>query len=315
MFSPRPSTRPITQERTSTRLALWITVLVLLAATAVRFYHLHKQSLWFDEGIVVHAAGQSSWTAVVQADPTNPPLYAFLLHLTLPALGDSLFALRWPSAMLGVLGVVLTVRLARRLGGRAAGLFAGLLAAFSPILWWASQEIRMYGLMAALLLVVAEAWFEIMRGRGPARAAWLRLWAAEALLLYSHTSAPVVMLWLNVVTPLAWLTRRSLRRPDARTWVIGQVAVVAAWLPWFLGNFLKVKAANTVAPANTPLDLNLLSAIWQAFWAAAWTMVGREPLLVALSGFFLALALLTIPWRASAARWLAVSSPLIQPGC
>ena len=310
MYSPRSSTRL----RQSARLALWVAVPVLLAATAARFYHLQKQSLWFDEGIVVHAARQATWTAVVQADPTNPPLYAFLLHRTLPVLGDSLYALRWPSAMLGVLGVVLTVRLARRLGGLAAGLSAGVLAAFSPILWWASQEVRMYGLMAVLLLVVAEAWFEIIGAKGSVRAAWVRLWAAEALLLYSHTSAPVVALWLNIVTPLAWLARRSLGRPDARAWVIGQAAVAAAWLPWFLGNFLGVKAANAVAPAHMPLDLNLLSTIWQAFWAAAWAMVGREPLLAALSAFFLILALLTIPWRASAARWLAVHCLVLVAG-
>ena len=221
---------------TSGRLTLL--VVLLLAATTVRFYHLLKQSLWFDEGIAVHAASQPGWLAVVRADPTNPPLYSFLLHLTLPLTGDGLFALRWPSALVGVIGVALTMRLAGRLGGPAAGLFAGLLAAFSPILWWASQEVRMYGLMAALLLVVAEAWFDIAQSSGRARAAWWRLWAAEGLLLYTHTSAPVVVLWLNLVTPLAWLLRRSFRRPDARRWVIGQASVVVLWLPWFFGNFL-----------------------------------------------------------------------------
>ncbi len=281
-------------------------VVLLLAATAVRLYHLQSQSLWFDEAIAVHAASQPGWLAVVRADPTNPPLYACLLHLSLPLTGDSLFALRWPSAMLGLLGVALTLRLARRLGGHAAGLFAGLLAAFSPILWWASQEVRMYGLMAGLLLIAAEAWFQLVLDSGRPRAAWLRLWAAEALLLYTHTSAPVAVLWLNLVTPLVWLSRRSLRRPDARVWVIGQAGVAAIWLPWFFSNFLGVKAANALAPAHTPLDLTLLNSIWQAFWAAAWTMVGHEPILTALSGFFLALALVIIPWRTSAARWLAV---------
>ncbi len=284
----------------------WLLVVLVLLAAAARMYRLQAQSIWFDEAFMIQA-GQAPWPAVLWAEPNHPPLYALVLHLVVRLIGDSAFAMRWPSVMAGLVVTALTARLAGRLFDRRAAFFGGLLAAFSPMLWWASQEARMYIFMAALVAVMAEAWHQLVFRAGPKRRAWLMLWGAELLLLYTQLSSPAAVLWINAVTVLAWSARRSLRRPDWRIWSAGQAAVIALWLPWLLPYILGAKTGGgDPVPAAPAITLQLAGELWQSFWAASSTLVGREPLVTGLSLLILAIAGLIIPWRAPAAPWLAV---------
>jgi hypothetical protein len=290
---------------------LLICCCVILLAWATRLYHIDSQSIWFDEGWSAYAAAQPSLPDAVEADPTNPPLYYVLLNLTTRAFGDSEFGLRLTSALLGLLTIPLTGLLARRLFGHQAALFAVLLAACSPPLWWASQEARMYTLLAALVLLAALGWHRLMLQ--PDRRAWIILLGAETLLLYAHNTGPVIVLWLNGAALLLWLSRMSLRRPDWRIWLGGQALVGLLWLPWFLTRFINVQAANSAITTGPQIGLDLFSRIWQAFWTAPWEMVGREP---AAMGFAAAalLALALIPFRQANARWLIIHVALLTSG-
>ena len=154
------------------RRALLVSALILLASL-LRFWRIDAQSLWFDEGIAWHVATQPNLPAAIAADPTNPPLYFLLLYAGVRLGGDTEFAMRWLSVMIGLLAVPLSWQLARRLFNPTAGALAALLVACSPPLWWASQEIRMYGLMVALTLVTALAWHRLL-DRG-SRQAWSAL--------------------------------------------------------------------------------------------------------------------------------------------
>ncbi|MBF8282985.1 MAG: PMT 2 protein [Anaerolineales bacterium] len=281
----------------------WLLVALLALAAAVRMYRIQAQSVWFDEAFMIQA-GQSPWPAVLWAEPNHPPLYALFLYLVIRLCGDSVFALRWASAMIGVVVVALAAWLAQRLFNRRAALFTAFLAAFSPNLWWASQEIRMYILMAAFVLIAAEGWHAVSHARPSSPRDWLKLWVAELLLLYTQRSSPVAVLWLNAATLVAWISRRSLQRPAWRTWLVGQAGVVLLWAPWVLFYFLSVKKGRDLLPAPPPVNLTLASAIWQAFWSASWEMIGHEPVLTGLSALLFAVALLVIPWRTAAGRWL-----------
>jgi 4-amino-4-deoxy-L-arabinose transferase-like glycosyltransferase len=308
MSSPLP--------RTLTRL-----VLLLLAALAIRLLHIQTQSLWFDEGWSAYAATQPTLVAAAAADATNPPLYYVLLHISTRFLGDSVFVLRLFSALVGLLVVALAFRLARDLFGVRAGVYAALLTAFSPLLWWASQEARMYTLLALLVLAAAWAW-QRLRQR-PDRVAWLVLWAAELALLYAHNTGPVVALWLNAATLLAWLVRRRADRPPWRVWLAGQVLVGLLWLPYFVTRFLTLSEANSAVQSAPQWGLALLLDVWSAFWAGNWALVGHGPLFatftdaapfVGLAGVALVLFLLLVPWRVAAARWLAAHALLLTGG-
>jgi 4-amino-4-deoxy-L-arabinose transferase-like glycosyltransferase len=291
----------------------WVLVGVLLVAAAARTWNIRSQSIWFDEGWSAYAAVQPSLAAAVAADPTNPPLYYVLLNGFVAGAGDSELALRWFSLLLGVLGIALVYQLGRRLFDRRAGFAAALLAAFSPLLWWASQEARMYTLLAVLVLVAALAWHELLRDAKRTRfsRAWWLLWGSELALLYAHNTGPVIVLWLNAVTLLAWVTGRRLRRPDWRVWIAGQIAVALLWSPWLVTRFILLGAANSALFTPPEWGFPLFGQLWQALWAGPWGMVGAEAALPWLALAALAVALVLIPWRKAAGRWLVAHTLLL----
>jgi 4-amino-4-deoxy-L-arabinose transferase-like glycosyltransferase len=268
--------------------------------------------VWFDEGIAINAAGQPNVWAVMTADPTNPPVYYLLLHFGIRLFGDSEFALRWCSLMIGMLIVPLGYLLGQSLFDRRAGFWAALLVAVSPPLWWASREVRMYGLLAVLMCVLALGWWRLIKH--PTRRAWALLWIAELALLYTHTTGPIAALWVNVVTPLVWLTQHQLRRPDWRIWYAGQAVLLVCYSPWLLARFVLVPGANQVVAAPPDIGLALLGQVWQGLWSGAWEMVSNQPLFATLSMVLFVWTLLLIPWRVQAARWFALHTLVLGVG-
>lgn len=325
---------------------------VLLLAAAVRLYHIQLQSIWFDEGWSAYAAGQPTLRAVIEAEPTNPPLYYLLLHIAVRGFGDSPFALRYFSLLLGLLTVPLTYQLARRLFDARAGLWAAFLVAFNPLLWWASQEARMYTLLAVVVLVAGLAFHQLLKR--PTRSAWIALLGAELAALYSHNTGPVIALWLNAAALLAWFAPylkslfqkiRSFSSPPSPSpmlgegdqtaqksplsmqwegdvgegirphhWLAGQLLVALLWSPWFVSRFLLLSEANSAVTAAPVLSADFFSRIWQALWAGSWLMVGRESTINVLSVILFVVALIIIPWRKSAARWLIAHVIILTGG-
>lgn len=261
---------------------LFLVVICVLLAAALRLIHLSTQSIWFDEGWSAYAAQQPTLYAASQADLTNPPLYYVLLNVAAQFFGTTEFALRVVSLLLGLLTIPLIYRLACATAGDRAGRYAALLAAISAPLWWASQEARMYTLLALLVLIAALAWQQLVAKPPcgtPSRAAWLGLWASELALLYAHNTGPVIVIWLNAVTLIYWLAQRGLRRPDWRVWIVGQVGVGLLWLPYFVDRFLLVQSANSAITTAPPISLTFAWQIWQGLWIEPWALVLRDSLI------------------------------------
>lgn len=288
---------------------LWLLIALIVLAAAARLYRIQTQSIWFDEGWSAYAAVQPTLAAAIAADPTNPPLYYLLLNIAARGFGDSTFALRWFSALAGLLVMPLVYRLGCRLFDTRAGVWSAFLAGFSPLLWWASQEARMYTLLAVLVTAAALAFHRLLER--PARWVWAALWAAEVALLYAHNTGPVAALWLNAAALLAWALYR---RPNWRLWLAGQVVVGLLWLPWFITRFLLLQEANSAVTSAPPLDAALLARMWESLWAGSWSLVGQETVVSALAAALLVLALLLIPWRKPAARWLVGHAALLSGG-
>lgn len=301
-----------------------ITVLLLLA-TATRLLDIQTQSIWFDEGWSAYAAEQPSLLAAWNADATNPPLYYVILNVGARFFGTSELALRYVSLLFGLLTIPLVYQLARQAssfrfgeyGGRPrttirAGMYGALLATASAPLWWASQEARMYTLVAVLVLICMIAWERVVYR--PTSAAWGALWLAELALLYTHNTGPVVVVWLNLLTLIAWV---NVHKPHRRRWVLSQVALGLLWLPYFLSRFLLLPAANSAVTSAPQIGLALLWDVWQGMVIAPWSLVGaQQPLLLLLAAVTLlvALGLAAVLMVIRRTRWMSLHIFLLTAG-
>jgi len=220
---------------------------VLAVAALLRFHDLDRTSIWYDEAVSWHQSKGSfgALLSTVAAD-NYPPLHNVILWLTMPVLGDSEFALRFPSACLGVLAVWLIHAVGCLLGGRITGLLAAALLAVSPFHIWYSTEARMYALLAACGLAFLLCVLKVLnRPSG----VWLAgLAVSGAVFLYSHVYAlfgfATVGSACAVLAISDILRTRSPRGSNALTACFAMAASVLAFLPWL---FVLASRARSVA--------------------------------------------------------------------
>lgn len=231
---------------------------VLALAFALRAWLLGAKALWWDEALAVWAlrkslAGLTAWTA----GDVHPPLFFWLNWFWRPLAGESPFALRFPSLLLGVLTVALAMALGRRALGPAAGAWAGLLVGVAPFAVWWSQELRMYalaGFFAALATYAAWRWVAGRRG-GAGSSAWLVGYGlAAAGLLYSLYLGAAALVAINLALGLHWL-RRPPTRSRLLAWPLAQAAVILAFLPWWRYAAARMQSWSSIRHPASPLEL------------------------------------------------------------
>jgi uncharacterized membrane protein len=215
---------------------LWV---ITWVAFLLRVLNLAGQSLWRDE---VDAIRFSNWSfeqllASLLREGHNGPLFFLLLRPWRTLAGNSEFALRYPSALLGVLAVPLGYILARRLGfDRRVGLLFSLLLATSPYLIWYGQEAKMYSLLLVLVLVAFIAYLKALtpsptlplKGRGSRKWGWWLVFVvATSLSFYTHILSPLMLVIYGLV---AWLHPAQLRR-HWLGWLISMACLTLPYLP------------------------------------------------------------------------------------
>jgi mannosyltransferase len=148
-------------------------LVVLALAAFLRFYDLGEESLWVDELYslsFVSAENAAEVVALARDEDTHPPGYFLVLHYWRALAGESEVALRFPSAVAGVLSVLAVYLLGRRLYSHAEGLAA---AFFMAVLRWPvhySQDARSYSLLLLFSTLTAYFWWGCFRGlRGSGR--------------------------------------------------------------------------------------------------------------------------------------------------
>lgn len=286
-------------------------VFLIALAAALALQQIGDDSLWFDEGWSAFAAAQSTLIDAANADATNPPLYYALLHIHARLLGDSEFSLRLFSLLNGLLALALAYRLAVTLTDSRAGLFTLALGAAAPLMVWAAREARMYTLLAVIVLAAALAWHRLLNRSD--RRAWIVLIAAELAALYAHNSGPVIVLWLNAVTLLAWLTHTASTRPAPRHWIASQALVAILYAPYFVTRFLLLGQANSALLSTPELTPAYLFDLWRSVWVTPWERVIRSSDGSVLTALALAAAVMT--WVvARRGRWPLIHALILTGG-
>ena len=155
-----------------------------LAGAALRFWLVDARPLIGDEGLTWRTSGGTLGDFLLwHHHPDHPPLSFLLVRLSLEAFGESVWSLRLPSAIAGILSIPTAWLLGNR-GG--VGLLLASLVAFDPVLVVLSSLARMYGLLA--LLVLAALWrMDEIGSRGERSAGpWLSLGAILLAATWTH---------------------------------------------------------------------------------------------------------------------------------
>lgn len=250
--------------------ALLLITAVLLTGYALRIYHLDAKDIWVDEAYLWSFARLPVVESVLLGFATGPinsnadPLCNILLHFWIELTGESLFALRFFSVLVNLMGVAYLGRVTVRIFGKKAGRAALAIGALAPLWVFYSQEIRPYALTPTLMLIMVDAVLQIGQGDSRRVRPWLWLVLGEALSLYAHGFMAFGVIGINLWLGLLWL--RELHRPGRwiwlRNWIISQIAALALLSP-----SIPIYLARTggftnpfVPPVSGPLFANELWA-------------------------------------------------------
>lgn len=236
----------------NTTILLGITILGAL----LRFYHLDFESLWYDELASWQQSSKSTVGEVFEGMRRNvhPPGWTIFLYFVQNLLGDSEFALRLPSAIVGVLSIPALYMLGKHLFDSKVGLIAALFLAtmWAPISY--SQESRAYALLIFLSIVTLYLLLLIIERMSKGHMYW------PIALLYILTCSAMSYLHysglLMVVLQGCWAFCRTLPNLRLAAVIAGiyfiQVLLYSPWLLEVLSDLERTKFwLNYIAsPAN-----------------------------------------------------------------
>jgi 4-amino-4-deoxy-L-arabinose transferase-like glycosyltransferase len=208
---------------------------VLLAAFALRCYHLDFQSFWSDEGISLNRASLALGEMLATMPVEHMPGYFVALHGWRLLIGDHDFGLRFLSLVPSVLAVALVYRLAVDLDKSwpvrwRVGVIAAALMATSWFQVWYAQEARMYSWLLACALLASWA-------------LWRLLYAERRRLIFAalYTLAITLGVYLHfygfllpiahTVFVMGWLLVTHRWRVGL-AWLGASMASVVLFLPW-----------------------------------------------------------------------------------
>jgi dolichyl-phosphate-mannose-protein mannosyltransferase len=214
--------------------------IAILAGFWLRWFDLQRWSLWWDEGFTVWASGLPLGRIIPFARSDNQaPLYYLLQHFWDLLFGNSEFALRALSALLGTLALPVFYLLAKRVlkDGMAAAL-AFWLFAFSMKQIWYSREARAYEAASFFALVALYALMLFLEKRS----AWafVAVVLSSAVTLYLHNMMAFYLLGLDIVW-LLYPSERAWTRRIPET-LLANVSVGLLCLPWAVSLLAQVTA-------------------------------------------------------------------------
>lgn len=162
-----------------------ILLLILFIGSFLRLYRLNFKGLWLDELSEVIVAESSTINGVLSgvSQHLSPPLDYIILHFFL-LFGNNDFIARLPSAIFGILSIMIIYNVAKSLFGIKEGLISALLLSLSPLHIWYSQEARMYSLFMLLSLLSILFFYKAIVEND--KKMWYGFIISTALNLYTH---------------------------------------------------------------------------------------------------------------------------------
>jgi mannosyltransferase len=164
--------------------------------------------------------------------------------------GTGEVGLRSLSALVGTVTVPVAFLVGRALASRAAGLVAASLVAFSPMLFWYSQEARSYALFALLVLLSLLFYVQALEAAGPRALVWWAVVAVLALATHYFAVFPVA------AEAASLLVSSRLRDRSTAIAVAATIAAGVALIPLVVEQYASGDRAAFIAtiPLRTRID-------------------------------------------------------------
>lgn len=221
-------------------------------AAALRLFDIGGRALWLDEAHTFNRAALPIPELIDNAIANlHTPPYFIGIHYWMKVAGESETALRAPSAVFGVMTVLLTYVAGRVAVGRFVGFSAALMLALVPEHIHYGQEARMYSALTAGagLALAGNLWLArhptlaAMRWLGPndrepasdvreARMAWTAIITGCLLAAWMHNLGSLVIAASGLSGLSVLVMERQQRAPLLRNGAIAYGLVGAGWLWW-----------------------------------------------------------------------------------
>lgn len=282
-------------------------LLILAAAAALRFVWLSHESLWYDELYVVWARKLPLDRLIPEILASeHPPLFN-IMGIFWGSIDKDEFWARLPSALFGIVTVMLVYLAAREFFTRRTGLWAAAFAALSPLLVWYSRDATSYSWVITLSLASVY-----LLGRSCFRGGWRNWVAYTAVTLVavcSHFSSEILLAAEALLFLVLWRGGETRLKPmlysQAILWtaLIGLIIASSRY-------FGEMQPANPLAFATLDrLYLGIVRAPIVLFMGYADYRMGSQaaiPLLGKFKAVLLALFVLglVIPFLSSRVRRL-----------
>ncbi len=237
------------------RAAIFLATGLLLVAFLIATVDLRRDSLWNDEAWTAWAIRSPyvrDMLQRVEAD-VHPPLYFLLIGIPERFTGDSVLALRWPSALFSMIALAVTYALGKQIVDRRTGLIALTLLGTASFFVYYAREARMYSLLMALAALAT--WFYVRWRLQPTIWRTMLYSLSIAALLYTHYAGIFVIashILHAIITQLFRTTRVKGK------WYLLPVPYIAAavlYAPW-VPIFLRQMQSNPNGPLAIPLATN-----------------------------------------------------------
>lgn len=287
----------------------WLALGVLLLGFGLRVWHLGDESIWHDEGWSIRAIHSPFGTP----DDNTPYVYYTTGHLLWRmGAGDSPFALRYVSVLIGLVTVAVALRIGDGWFGRWGGVTTGTLLAISPLLWEYAQEVRAYvaiPLIALLLLASLDAIIRHQPDQTVPRRLWAVVWITEVIGLYTHNLAVPLVAWAGLAASVVWLARHDWRKLSI--WFALHISVGVVYIPWLLTQSPSGTTLNTPPEVGFPL----VRDIWYSYFLPALPQVQQpeHTLGINLAAIITVLGLLSLSWQRHWRGWLIASQAILVP--
>ena len=278
------ATAKIKQQPRVKRWEIWLTpILAVLVFAVLGFANLH-QAIWYDEAYSAYLVkGDFGQIWEMTSIDVHPPFYYFCLKVWSQIFGRSDLALRSMGVCFAALGIVLAYIWLRRKFGQKAATLATFALCLSPLLIRYSQEMRMYGVVFAIVMGATLVLDIALKQKS--KLAWLGYGLLICLGMYTHYFTALA--WLAQFGFIAWYFWKNGLQKMAIVAYIMAILLYLPWLPFFWQQTRSVQNGFWIDPvsAATPLSFLTESLVYrEAVELGGWLILPVLVMVVVLIG-------------------------------